>query len=81
MNKNLKFLNKLNPKERELVTKTIEEIVYGKVTARDVKKLKNHADVFRVRIGRIRIVYYKKGNTLGRTLFVGFRDERTYREF
>ncbi len=78
MNKNQKFLKKLNIKEGEHVAKAIESILYRESEGLDVKKLKNYTDLFRVRVGRIRIIYYKKEGMISKIIFTGFRDDNTY---
>ena len=46
----------------------------------DVKKLKGHKDIYRVRHGNLRIIY-KMTNKELRILEVGLRSEKTYRNF
>lgn len=52
-----KALDKLSPKERVWIKELLEMIKAGDVSMLDVKKLKGHSDIYRVRKGKIRIIY------------------------
>ncbi len=58
MNDILKFIAKLNPKDQLRIWDEIEEIRGGK----QGKKLKGGQHLFSVRMGKIRIIYYKSGS-------------------
>lgn len=55
-----KALNKFSEKEKELVKNLLIEIKNNKLGNLDLKKLKGRDDVFRVRKGKIRIIYRMK---------------------
>jgi len=57
MDRIVKFLNKLNQKERNIVKDILEKIKKGEITNLDIKKLKGESDCFRIRKGGIRIIY------------------------
>ena len=80
MNGNQKFLRKLNRKERNKVNEATDLILTGGTAKLDVKKLKGLPNLFRVRVGKSRIIYIskKEGNKI---IFTGFRDDNTYKHF
>ena len=80
MDKIEKFLRKLSPKEREVAEETIKLIFTGDTDRLDVKKLRGYTGVFRVRKGRLRIVYKQNDSEL-RLLTIDNRDDGTYRGF
>lgn len=59
MNDILKFIAKLNPKDQMRIWDEIREIQEG---TRQGKKLKGGQNLFSVRMGKIRIIYYKLGS-------------------
>ena len=54
-----KLLAKLTPEERELVKLLILRIKLGDTIGLNIKLLSGHVNLFRVRKGRLRIVYRK----------------------
>lgn len=76
MDRLTKFLKKLSPKEREHLEKVLDLLISDKTGSLDIKKLKGVDDVYRVRVGTIRIIFQKKGDV--RVLEVSRRDENTY---
>lgn len=75
-----KFLRKLTEKERDTIETAIAAL-YSKSTASlDIKKLKGFDDIFRVRIGRIRIIFRKSSDDV-EILEVSHRDENTYKSY
>jgi mRNA-degrading endonuclease RelE of RelBE toxin-antitoxin system len=52
-----KNLNKLTEKEKQKIKKILLLIKAGNLSGLDVKKLKNHQDIFRVRKGGLRIIF------------------------
>jgi len=77
MNKIEKFLAKLNFDRREMTKELIRKIVLGNLQNLDVKKLKGNEAIFRVRSGRIRILFVKKDIGYG-IIDVDNRDDNTY---
>ena len=57
MDKITKFLKKLDPKTRRLLLKILVDIKNTKLSGYDVKPLKGHPGIFRIRKGSIRIVF------------------------
>lgn len=60
MNKIEKFLRQQNNDRRESILELILKIELGNLQNLDVKKLKGRENVFRVRTGKIRILFIKK---------------------
>ena len=74
-----KLLAKLTPKERELVKLLILRLSLEDLAGLDIKMLKGHSNLFRVRKGRIRIVY-RKSNKEFRIIRIDRRNEKTYKD-
>jgi len=64
MDKIDKALNKLIFKEKEQMKNIIKALQLGRFDNLDIKKLKGFQDVFRVRKGRLRIVYQLLGRKI-----------------
>lgn len=62
MDKIAKALLKLSNKERIAVKELLEKIKKGDISFRDldIKKLKNFDNIFRIRKGKIRIIFLKE---------------------
>lgn len=74
-----KELAKLTPKERQVVRAILLQLQAGDVAGLQIVKLKGHADIFRVRKGRVRIIY-QHADTIA-VLAIERRSEKTYREY
>ena len=72
MDKIDKALNELIFKEKERIKNIIKALQLGRFDNLDIKKLKGFQDVFRVRKGRLRIVY----QLLGRKIIILKIDKR-----
>lgn len=74
-----KFLEKLSAKELIVVQATMSKIIAGEFEGLNIVQLKGSANVFRVRKGRLRIIYTvdKAGNA--NILSVDRRSEKTYK--
>lgn len=73
-----KFLLKLESKERQRLINLIERIVHGEHRGLDVKKLHGTKDVYRVRMGSIRIIYRMIQNVI-MIIAIERRSDTTYR--
>lgn len=73
-----KFILKLSSKEREIVQEIIKNIVNNSYHTYDLKKLAGYKDLYRIRKGRIRIVF-RVGSMVPEILHISNRDEQTYR--
>ncbi len=78
MDKIDKLLAKLSDKERRKIKETLTKILAGKTSDFDVKKLKNRTDIFRVRIGNLRVIYKEEKEQIS-ILAVSRRNENTYK--
>jgi mRNA-degrading endonuclease RelE of RelBE toxin-antitoxin system len=74
-----KALKKLTEKERREVKSILIKIQKGKTEDLDIKKLKGRNDIFRVRKGRIRIIFQKNNENIS-ILFIERRSDKTYRD-
>jgi len=59
-----KLLSKLNKTERITAEFLIEKILSLNWSALDIKKLKGHQNIFRVRKGKIRIIFFKNNQEI-----------------
>ena len=73
-----KLLAKLSPKERDIVKLLIMRIKLDDLDGLDIKQLKGHTDLFRIRKGRLRIVY-RKSPTEFLIVRIDRRNEKTYK--
>ncbi len=74
-----KLLAKLNSQERELVKLLILRVKLDDTLGLDIKLLKGHSDLFRVRKGWLRIVYRKDENSF-LIIRIDRRNEKTYKD-
>lgn len=72
-----KVLDKLSEKEKEQIKKILKEILDGHLAGYDIKKLKGHQDIYRIRKGRIRIIYQQNMNGIF-LLAIERRSDTTY---
>jgi len=77
MDKIDKALNKLSQKERDKVKIIINKLINNDFNNLDVCKLKNRSDIYRIKSGRIRIIYYLKNNNIN-ILVIERRNDTTY---
>lgn len=73
-----KFLNRLDKKRRASILAILDKIYASDFDGLDIKKLKSEDNVFRVRKGKIRIIY--RANENGHIVLLGltFRGDNTY---
>jgi len=77
MNELDKFLCKLDKKTRIVVEKVVTLIILGNFSLLDIKKLRGSQNRYRVRVGRIRIVFEQTRNSNNITN-ISYRDNNTY---
>ncbi len=75
-----KFLAKLSRTELNSVQALLIDIENNELGHLDVKPLKGHKNIYRVRKGRIRVLFFAKKGEI-RILSIGRCDEQTYRDF
>ena len=75
-----KELAKLTAKERQSVKTILSHLKDDGTQGLQIAKLKGHEDIFRVRKGRLRIIY-RQNKTATNVLAIERRSEKTYRDF
>ncbi len=78
MNKLDKFLCKLDKKTRLVIEKIVTLIILGNFSVLDIKKLRGSQNMYRVRVGRIRIVFEQIKNGSIFIKNISYRDDNTY---
>ena len=78
MDKISKFLKKLSDKDRDKIENILKQIYSGDTKGLNIKKLKDYNDFYRVRKGKIRIIYYSIEGKV-KVFSVNFRGEDTYK--
>lgn len=76
----IKELAKFTSKERQLVKKILTQLKQNDLKGLQVTKLKGHQDIFRVKKGRLRIIYRQNREAIN-VLVIERRSEKTYRAF
>lgn len=76
-----KVLAKLSLKERRKLIELITCIVSGRFSGMDMKKLKGHANAYRVRKGDFRIIFTLTSNSNVRIIALERRTDTTDNEF
>ena len=74
-----KALAKLNARERQRVIEVVRLIESGQLANLDIKKLRGVPGIYRVREGKIRILYRPKETGGGNIIMIDRRDDQTYR--
>jgi mRNA-degrading endonuclease RelE of RelBE toxin-antitoxin system len=77
MNKISKALKKFKTKERAELKKILLKVKSGKLDGLDIKKLKNKNNIFRIRKGRLRVIFIKKDDSVA-ILSIEKRSDNTY---
>lgn len=77
MDKIEKELQRLSREERQRVKEILIKIKSGDLQDLDLKKLKNRENIFRVRKGKMRIIFYKKDDSI-RILSLERRNDSTH---
>lgn len=75
-----KALKKLNHKERQKFKDILVQINDGDFRNLDLKKLKGRTDIYRVRKGNIRVIFYKTKNDSIKILAIERRRSKTYKK-
>ena len=80
MNKTLKLLKKLLPKDRRAIIAKMELLMIGNWLGLDVEKMKGQNGIFRCRVGSFRIIF-GFSNGIFELLEIKRRNETTYKNF
>jgi len=81
MDKINKALLKLPSKQRQKLIQAFSLVIMGKVEGLNIKKLKGHTDLYRLRIGDTRLIYRHVSGKKPTVMYIGKRDDQTYRDF
>lgn len=81
MDKIAKVLKNLSLKERELVRDILLKIKNNSLAGFDLKKLKDCEDIFRVRKGKLRIIFKRLDNGKIFILAIERRSDNTYSNY
>lgn len=79
MDKIAKALKKLTLSERKKIKEILREIKNHRFRGLSIKKLKGREDIFRVRKGRIRIIYRMDSSGTILILTIERRSDKTYK--
>ena len=77
MDKISKLLKKLSLRERKETKNILLKVNKGDLINLDVKKLKGKRDIFRIRKGDLRVIFYKINNSI-RVLAIERKSSKTY---
>ncbi len=80
MDKTEKLLKKLSEVEFHSVMSVVKHILKNKVSDLDIKKLSGQKDIFRARVGKIRIIFLKNKNDI-EILEIMRRSEKSYKHY
>jgi mRNA-degrading endonuclease RelE of RelBE toxin-antitoxin system len=81
MDKIAKALNKLSAEERQIIKSIILKIKKSSLSGLDLKKLKNRDDIFRVRKGKLRIIFRRRADGHYFILAIERRSDKTYNNY
>lgn len=81
MDKIVKALQNLLPKERESIKEILLKIKNDSLVGLDLKKLKSCDNIFRVRHGKLRIIFQKKDDGQYFILAIERRSDTTYNKY
>lgn len=81
MNKLAKALQNLSDKERKLTKSVLLKINNNSLSWLDLKKLKNCDNIFRVRKGKLRVIFKKQDNGCCFILAIERRSDKTYNKY
>jgi len=80
MDKIQKALQKFGNSELKLIKSILLKLEQGNLQGFDIVKLKGHANIFRIRHGKLRIIFSTENNEV-KILAIERRTEKTYRNF
>ena len=76
-----KVLRSLPPKQLNLVLSVIDQILLNDLFGLDIKRLKGHKGMFRVRVGNYRVIFIVRDGEAPKIEAIAKRNERTYKNF
>lgn len=75
-----KLLSRLSQKQLRQLSAVIELILNNDLEGLDIKSLKGHKSVFRVRVGDYRIIFKVQKNQAPNIVLISKRSEKTYKD-
>lgn len=81
MNKLAKALQNLSDKERKLTKSVLLKIKNNSLSGLDLKKLKNCDNIFRVRKGKLRVIFKRQNKGCYFILAIEKRSDKTYNKY
>ena len=79
MDKITKALKNFSVKEKNFIKEILLKLKSGDFINLEIKKLKGYQDIYRMRKGKIRIIYKKTDNQI-KLLIIERRSDKTYRD-
>jgi len=76
-----KLLSKLSKNDLSRLKLAISKILSSKYEDLDIKVLKSHKDIFRVRVGNYRIIFRISSKQEPEIISISRRNEKTYKDF
>lgn len=73
-----KLLSKFDKSEKIVLETTIEKIISLRWQGLDIKKLQGHDSIFRLRKGKLRVIFIKNSKTV-LILAIERRNDKTYK--
>lgn len=80
MDKLEKFLRKLSTKEREALELVLAQLLKNYRVVPGIKKIVNRKNLYRLRVGRVRVLFQVDSKQKITIRKIGFRDSKTYSE-
>lgn len=74
-----KLLQKIPPKQLQLLLPVLKQIVAHDFEGLDVKTLKGHKGLYRARVGNCRVVFNLQNSQEPKIVSIAKRDEKTYK--
>jgi len=75
-----KVINKLSANERQKIKSILKRIAKNDFDDLDIKKLKGHSNIFRIRSGSLRIIFRRNNKDEVFVLAISRRSEKTYKD-
>ena len=80
MDRNAKFLKKLNRKEFAILATTLQQLQDNQTKSLNIKKLSGHKDVYRLRVQQLRIIFITNRDKI-EILEISRRNENTCKNY
>jgi mRNA-degrading endonuclease RelE of RelBE toxin-antitoxin system len=75
-----KALLKMPPKERAIIIAVLEDLQAGRISSHDLKKLRGPEQIYRIRKGSFRIIFFMPDPKTIRIITIERRTDMTYNE-